>query len=99
MHLTPISAHAATNYAAMDGRGGSAEEAALRREWARHEAVMAAIADAGSQESSIAARASERITAICRELGLDDSVIELAHQARVMRWSGGFGTGPDSGCG
>jgi hypothetical protein len=60
------------------------EEAALRREWARHEAVMAAIADAGSQESSIAARASERITAICRELGLDDSVIELAHQARVL---------------
>ena len=77
------SACVATNYAALDGRGGSAEEVALRREWARHEAVMTAIAEPSSQESLIAARASERITAICRELGLDDSVIELAHQARV----------------
>ncbi len=75
---------AATNYAALDGRGGSAEEVALRREWARHEAVMTAIAEPNSQESLIAARASERITAICRELGLDDSVIELAHQARLF---------------
>ena len=81
----PDRARAATNYAAIDGRGGTAEEAALRREWARHEAVMAAIADSASQESSIAARASERITAICRELGLDNSVIELAHQVCVLR--------------
>ena len=46
---------------------------------------MTAIAEPNSQESLIAARASERITAICRELGLDDSVIELAHQARLAR--------------
>ena len=44
---------AATNYAALDGRDGSAEEAALRREWARHEAVMAAIAEPSSQVRTV----------------------------------------------
>ena len=73
---------AATNYAAVEGRSGltGAEEQSLRREWARHEAVMRSISEPQSQEHGIALRAAERITAICKELGLDDQVVELAHQ-------------------
>lgn len=75
---------AATNYAAVEGRAGltGAEEQSLRREWARHEAVMRSIAEPQSQEHGIALRAAERISAVCKELGLDDAVVELAHQVR-----------------
>ena len=52
----------------------------LRREWARHEGVMRAIADARSAEGSVAKRAFQRISDITTELGLDPAIIELAHQ-------------------
>ena len=71
----------------MEGRNGlsPSEEASLRREWARHEAVVRAIAEPRSQEGGIAARAGTRITAICKELGLDDPTMEIAHQVTLGR--------------
>jgi len=68
---------------AADGRSAvsAGEVETLRREWARHEAVMRAIGDPASPEGAIARRAFERLTDIVAELQLDPSIVELAHQA------------------
>ncbi len=65
------------------GGGGSAEARAMKREWARYEAMLAAIQDPASPEALVARRAHRRLADIAAELKLGASgVVELANQAR-----------------
>jgi uncharacterized protein with PIN domain len=57
-----------------------AGESEARRQWARLDDVMKAIADPNSLEGCIAKRAQERLTHLTKDLQLDSTVMELASQ-------------------
>ncbi len=62
---------------------GGAEARGMKREWARYEATLAAIADPASPEALVARRAHKRLADIGAELKLAAAgVVELANQAR-----------------
>ena len=90
----------AGRYTSGAGGGGAAPAAlspeveALKREWARHEAIMRAIADPSAPESLIARNAFDRISAMCAELGLRAGIVEIGHQVGggEVVWAGWGGS-------
>jgi hypothetical protein len=56
----------------------------VKREWARYESMLGAIADSTSPESLVAKRAAKRLAEIAADLKLSNTgVLELANQARL----------------
>ena len=64
---------------------GGAEARGMNREWARYEAMLAAIQDPSSPEAVVARRAHRRLADIASELKLAGTgVVELANQVGGM---------------